>query len=315
MKPSITSTNSFYSFLSHGLEELERRISSNTFMSIDFLCHVIAFLRSLHSQIIVLVQKLHLPVGDKWLDEYMDETSRIWDACHAIKLGLSGFETYCSRGESLISRLEEFRCRPTAFSLQQAISAASASMRQALTIEQDNVSIARIRIEPLSLQLREFHPMEYSKLNGFNGFRGVLYGLRNASSLLLTITTWVSLYFSPQFSYCCTDVDSGGAFTSSYMSSLERLRNRVVCEVVGTREPFRGVVMCELRMVRELVEKMKEEMEILGRAAASGEGVERLKSWFDVLRAGTENLVCQLDDFFDEIVEGRKKLSDLCSHR
>jgi hypothetical protein len=42
--------------------------------------------------------------------------------------------------------------------------------------------------------------------------------------------------------------------------------------------------------------------------------VEELKAWLDVLRTGTDNLVCQLDDFLDDIVEGRKELSDLCSH-
>jgi hypothetical protein len=82
-------------------------------MSVDFLCHVISFLRSLHTQIIVLVQKLHLPVGDKWLDEYMDETSRIWKACDAIKLGITSFETYCARGSTFLSRLDDCRRHPS----------------------------------------------------------------------------------------------------------------------------------------------------------------------------------------------------------
>lgn len=119
MKPSPTSTNSFYAFVSEGLDELERSLSSNTFMSIDFLCHAISFLRSLHSQIVVLVQKLHLPVGDKWLDEYMDETSRIWKACDAIKLGITSFETYCARGSTFLSRLDDCRRHPSPNSVRQ----------------------------------------------------------------------------------------------------------------------------------------------------------------------------------------------------
>ncbi|KAF3331953.1 hypothetical protein FCM35_KLT03359 [Carex littledalei] len=313
MKPSSTSTSSFYAFVSEGLDELERSLSSNTFMSIDFLCHVISFLRSLHSQIVVLVQKLHLPVGDKWLDEYMDETSRIWKACDAIKLGITSFETYCVHGSTFLSRLDDCRRHPNPNSVRQVISAASATVREAIALEQDNRSVARTRIEPLSLQFNECQPMEYSKLNGFNGFRGVLYALSNASSLLLTITSWVSVYFSPDLSYCRTTIDADKSFGLGYISSMERLKQRIVSEVEASGS-IRGVMMCEFRMVKELVEEVKGELDRCG-CVRTEDGVDKLKGWVGVLRSGTESLVCQLDDFFDEIVEGRKKLSDLCSHR
>lgn len=121
MKPSSVSVPGFYSYLTHGLDELDRAFASHTFMSLHFLQRAISLLRSLHSYLTHLVKKLHLPPGDKWLDEYMDETARLWEACHVIKIGLSSVETYGSAGIDMVSSLEEWRRSPSSHLTRQVL--------------------------------------------------------------------------------------------------------------------------------------------------------------------------------------------------
>lgn len=114
--------NGFYSSIAHGLDALHGTLASSpdaAFMSAPFLQQAAALLRSLHSQLVHLVQRLHLPPGESWLDEYMDETSRLWDACQVVKAGASALDTYCASAARIDAALDDWLCNPNPHSARQ----------------------------------------------------------------------------------------------------------------------------------------------------------------------------------------------------
>ncbi|OEL17883.1 hypothetical protein BAE44_0021098 [Dichanthelium oligosanthes] len=330
--------NGFYSSMAHGLDALHR--SPHACLSAPFLQQAAALLRSLHSQLLHLVQRLHLPPGESWLDEYMDETSRLWDACQLARAGASALDAYCASAARGADIINAWLLRgagaaagggPAPHHVQRAI---NAPRRHAAGLQQDNRALADARLDPASLLLDDRSPLEF-KLNAFNGFRGVLYALRNASSFLLMLLISGTVTCLPDLLTCSS---SGAAAAthqqlraSGYVASMARLRQRVAQEmesILGSSGDNHsgGIMMYEFRQARAAIESLKQDFD---RVVAMGMGycdpdeisdtlaqrAEIINGWVGMLRSGAESVIVELDDFFDEIVEGRKMLSDLCSHR
>ncbi|RCV29348.1 hypothetical protein SETIT_6G005900v2 [Setaria italica] len=326
----------FYSAMAHGLDALHR--SPHACLSAPFLQQAASLLRSLHSQLLHVVQRLHLPPGERWLDEYMDETSRLWDACQLARAGASALDAYCASAARVAPAVHDWLPLYSASAAphhhhhhhhHHLMRAINAPRRHAAGLQQDNRALADARLDPASLLLDARSPRDF-KLNAFNGFRGVLYALRNATSFLLVLLISGTVTCLPDLltsSAAAAATHQHLRATSGYVASMARLRHRVAQEmglhpwlqrVVGDHHSTStaGIMMYEFRQARAAIDSLKvvrmggycDHDEIAQRA-------EIINGWVGMLRSGAESLIVELDDFFDEIVEGRKMLSDLCSHR
>uniref|UniRef100_A0A0E0LQD8 Uncharacterized protein n=1 Tax=Oryza punctata TaxID=4537 RepID=A0A0E0LQD8_ORYPU len=309
--------NSFYASIGHGLDALHRSLAGGEvgFMSAAFVQQAAALLRSLHWQVVRVVERLHLPPGERWLDEYMDETSRLWDACHLVRAGASALDAYCA---AAAHALHDLHHNP-----RHAARAINAPRRHAAGLLQENRALlADARLDPASLLLDHRSPRDFN-LNAFNGFRAVLYALRNATSFLLALLLSATVSSLPDhLSSCGGPTASAGGGGGGYVSSMARLRQRVADEMDAIAHcGHDGILMYEFRQARAGIEGLKAELD---RVVATGgyddpeemaERAEVVKGWVAMLRSGAEAVIAELDDFFDDIVQGRKLLSDLCSHR
>ncbi|KAL3651562.1 hypothetical protein CASFOL_004564 [Castilleja foliolosa] len=312
---SSSSVTGFLNFLSQELDDLDNLFMSQSFMSINFLAHVLSSLRSFHSKLIILVQKLKLRVGEKWLDEYMDETSRLWEACHVIKSGVSNMESYYSSGVNIASFLDDHRVL-NAQHFRQVDRAMNRCRRETIVMEQENKSLSETQVQSLSIRINEIFVRE-SKYHKYNGFQGALYAMRNVSTLLLAILVSGLVYFWPETSFCQENFDSS-VIASNFVVSSANLHQRMV-NTISYFELQPGIVLYEVQSAKFAMDELR--MAIEGTdieyevEVDVNDRVESLRSCFEVLQCGAEGIIVQLDDFFDEIVEGRKKLLDMCSHR
>lgn len=174
------------------------------------------------------------------------------------------------------------------------------------------------RIQPLSLRFDKNGLIE-SKFNSFHGFREVLFVLKNVNSLLLMILLGGIVHFSSETSF----PNEGGyahghrGSGSESMVSASKLHQRIKSAMNRLRGRPAGVFLYEFLRANSTIKEVEgglwknmqlDETVILDDMNYK---IKNLKSCFEVLQSGAENFIVQIDDFFDEIVEGRKKLLDM----
>ncbi|CAN6238395.1 unnamed protein product [Urochloa humidicola] len=313
----------FYATLARGLDDLERSLSSSAFLSLPSLRCALSLLRAAHAGLARLVASLHLPAGAAWLDEYMDEASRLCDACRALRLGAAALDGYAAAAARLASLLaSDSHSHHHQQQQQQAVARAiGVCRREAAAVKEENRAVVEARAGALALRLAEGVPAD-AKLGGFNGFRGVLCATRMLTSFLLTLLSWGVLHYWPAAGAGAggDDDDCGGGaaaaayFGAAFAAALARAQRRAAAEAgrcaaagAGGGGGGAGVMMHEFRRARAAVEEAAE------RGGGGDVMAAEVGARSAALRAACEDVLAMIDDLFDEVVEARKKLLDLCS--
>lgn len=105
------------------------------------------------------------------------------------------------------------------------------------------------------------------------------------------------------------------------MVFASKLNQRIKYAMNELRGQQDGVFLYEFlradSTIREVEGELLKHMQLDGTAILDdmNDKIKNLKSCFEVLQIGAENFIVQIDDFFDEIIQGRKELLDMCSHR
>ncbi|KAL3638179.1 hypothetical protein CASFOL_018049 [Castilleja foliolosa] len=302
-----TTTDDFYEFLTKELSNLDNLFISENFMSMKFLQQVMSTLRSLHSRLTLLAKNLYLPAGGKWVDEYMDESSRLWEACTVLKPGVSNMKRYYKYADNIPTLVRNAVANPeVSYQVRGAIENCKTRMER-LT-ERNETIIAEGRVNGLGLN---FDP-KYNNdtFDGCTGFIGVLYATKTATTLLLAILVSGLVYFCPETkTYFEAKYDEHWVFEPGYMGLTAKLHGRMA-DKIGMLESESDILVDELG---KSMCSMDELLRGIKRSLVD-EKVESVKSWFGMLKGGAEGIIEQIDDFFDEIVEFRKMVLGMCSH-
>lgn len=188
--------------------------------------------------------------------------------------------------------------------------------REVLGLEEENKSMVETRIQSLSQYINHDITLE-SKLTEYNGFRGVLYAMRRFNSLLLMILLNGVAYCLSSSCFDHQENEENLVFGSNFMVSMATLQQKVGKKIDKSNvKP--GILLHEFQQAKVAMEEMKVEVErviVYGEVCEIEEKVEKLKSCFGLVKSGVENIIGKVDDLFDEIVEGRKKILDMCSHK
>jgi len=307
----------FYGALARSLDKLDRSMSEN-FISFQWLKEALNLLKDMHSGVILLVEKLDLPVslrGEEWLNNYMDETLKLLDICNALKVGISGLKHYHMLVELALMKLDGLETVvPLNYRVMNALDAFKEEAER-LDAEKKKIVVSKKLTDGrLKFCLNEKH-LE-SKFVKWNGFWGVMFAVKNVTSLISWFLISGLVYPVP------LDLDSNShnvSFQSQWSTPFLHLYLRFNEELGKNRKENRSSIFLlrEFTSLETITTDLRNRIQVINNENHSStpedlgefqKGIQLLKRKSSAFKEDLETIDWLVRNLFDEIGRGRDKL-------
>lgn len=307
----------FNGALARGLENLDRSMSEN-FISFQWLKEALNLLKAMHAGVILLVEKLDLPVslkGEEWLNDYMDETLKLLDICNALKVGISGLEHYQMVVELALIKLNGLeKAVPLNSRVLNDLDACKEEAGRLNADKQKIIVSKKLTDGRLKFCLNEKNLQ--SKFVKWNGFWGVMFAVKNVTSLISWFLISGLVYPLPLDPNSNSDKVS---FQSQWSTSFLNLYLRFNEELEKNRKGngSSSLLLRELESLETITTDLRDRIQVIsnGNHTSTPEdlgefqkSIQLFKKKSSAFKEDLETIDWLVRNLFNEIGRGRNKL-------
>lgn len=284
----------FHSNLSSCLQKLEESIGDK-FFTIDWMKDAVDILRSSHAALLNLAETLYFP--KQCINTIMDDTVRLLSVCKALTKGISTLQNYAPHVHIAVEALQEGGAHYD--TILQALYACDQRMWE---IHQSNklfVDMQIVEEEKLWFNFASRSPKPFDPW-------GVIYPMKGIISFVSMILLWGFLHMDSSYSAKLIAFCSTSAWAKSISNSHQRVIEQIALRF--SEEGREKILLKEFGNVQACLDTFLFEFQSFEERVSRMSDVTELRQTLNILKCGLDSLEWTVDDLFDDIVEGRKRL-------
>ncbi|KAJ7525473.1 hypothetical protein O6H91_17G052900 [Diphasiastrum complanatum] len=302
--------NAFRENVILGIERLADSLGPD-FVTLEWLQQAVDFLRSTHAGVLNFVDRLQLPIsaGEEWINEYMNESAKLLDVCNLLKRGIGGLGHYQMHVELVLRALQNSSNSQGSGKGQfnRVMQYLADCEIEAVKLDRENRPLAEEKVEALGWSADSYAGRKVADLPGVDS---ALVLMRNTSYVVAKILLCGLVHASGAGRVLKPELTpSDGAWGAC----VSRMQRRFSEEIRQKQECI--VFLHEFEQLHVLLQNLSVQMQAVQGKVQSRTyemrmklEVQKLKQSSDKLKNGLEVVEWHVNNFFDEIIEGRTNL-------